>query len=183
MQRGLRAGIPERGRFLTGGEHLVGHFQKLIASAVAGTPERPQGRRHHARSEVAQHSRWSRPRRLPPRASATATSSSRCCRSSRRASSSSRSTCAGPTASRSIPWEPGQFLPIRVTIPGSHRQCAPTRCRRQAIPDHYRLSIRRTKATPWSRNSCMPTPGRASAWRPWRRVAGSSSALGSVRRC
>jgi choline monooxygenase len=36
VQRGLRAGIPERGRFLTGAEHLVGHFQKLVASAVAG---------------------------------------------------------------------------------------------------------------------------------------------------
>ena len=36
VQRGLRAGIPERGRFLTGAEHLVGHFQKLIASAVMG---------------------------------------------------------------------------------------------------------------------------------------------------
>lgn len=36
VQRGLRAGIPERGRFLTGAEHLVGHFQKLVAGAVAG---------------------------------------------------------------------------------------------------------------------------------------------------
>ena len=38
VQRGLRAGIPERGRFLTGAEHLVGHFQSLIAGAVAGGP-------------------------------------------------------------------------------------------------------------------------------------------------
>lgn len=36
VQRGLRAGIPERGRFLLGAEHLVGHFQKLVAGAVAG---------------------------------------------------------------------------------------------------------------------------------------------------
>ena len=36
VQRGLRAGIPERGRFLTGAEHLVGHFQKLIATSVLG---------------------------------------------------------------------------------------------------------------------------------------------------
>ena len=34
VQRGLRAGIPEHGRFLTNSEHLVGHFQKLVASVV-----------------------------------------------------------------------------------------------------------------------------------------------------
>lgn len=36
VQRGLRAGLPDQGRFLTRAEHLVGHFQKLVASAVAG---------------------------------------------------------------------------------------------------------------------------------------------------
>ncbi|MBV8901457.1 MAG: aromatic ring-hydroxylating dioxygenase subunit alpha [Verrucomicrobia bacterium] len=36
VQRGLRAALPDRGRFLTRAEHLVGHFQKLVASAVAG---------------------------------------------------------------------------------------------------------------------------------------------------
>jgi phenylpropionate dioxygenase-like ring-hydroxylating dioxygenase large terminal subunit len=36
VQRGLRAAVPDRGRFLTQAEHLVGHFQKLVASAVAG---------------------------------------------------------------------------------------------------------------------------------------------------
>lgn len=38
VQRGLQAGIPEHGRFLTSAEHLVGHFQGLVASAVAGAP-------------------------------------------------------------------------------------------------------------------------------------------------
>ncbi len=36
VQRGLRAGIPEKGRFLAGAEHLVGHFQRLVASALVG---------------------------------------------------------------------------------------------------------------------------------------------------
>ena len=36
VQRGLNAGIPERGRFLTEAEKLVGEFQKLVATAVAG---------------------------------------------------------------------------------------------------------------------------------------------------
>ncbi len=36
VQRGLRAGIPEKGRFLAGAEHLVGHFQRMVASALLG---------------------------------------------------------------------------------------------------------------------------------------------------
>jgi carnitine monooxygenase subunit len=35
VQRGLRAGIPARGRLLTRSEHLVIHFQKLVLSALA----------------------------------------------------------------------------------------------------------------------------------------------------
>ncbi|HEY3912186.1 MAG TPA: aromatic ring-hydroxylating dioxygenase subunit alpha [Stellaceae bacterium] len=38
VQRGLLAGLPERGRLLTGSEQLVIHFQKLVASALAATP-------------------------------------------------------------------------------------------------------------------------------------------------
>jgi phenylpropionate dioxygenase-like ring-hydroxylating dioxygenase large terminal subunit len=34
VQRGLNAGIPERGRFLTQAEKLVGQFQALVATAV-----------------------------------------------------------------------------------------------------------------------------------------------------
>jgi len=36
VQRGLLGGMPDRGRFLTGSEHLVVHFQKLVVNAVAG---------------------------------------------------------------------------------------------------------------------------------------------------
>ncbi|UYN93975.1 MAG: aromatic ring-hydroxylating dioxygenase subunit alpha [Enhydrobacter sp.] len=36
VQRGLAAGIPERGRFLTGAEELVGRFQRMVVEAVLG---------------------------------------------------------------------------------------------------------------------------------------------------
>jgi phenylpropionate dioxygenase-like ring-hydroxylating dioxygenase large terminal subunit len=36
VQRGLLAGLPERGRLLTNSEHLVIQFQKLVANAIAG---------------------------------------------------------------------------------------------------------------------------------------------------
>ena len=35
VQRGLRAGVPARGRFLTRSEHLIVHFQKLVLDALA----------------------------------------------------------------------------------------------------------------------------------------------------
>jgi phenylpropionate dioxygenase-like ring-hydroxylating dioxygenase large terminal subunit len=35
VQRGLRAGLPTRGRFLTRSEHLIVHFQKLVLDALA----------------------------------------------------------------------------------------------------------------------------------------------------
>jgi choline monooxygenase len=38
VQRGLLAGLPERGRFLTGSEHLVVHFQRMVVDAVVGQP-------------------------------------------------------------------------------------------------------------------------------------------------
>ena len=145
VQRGLRAGIPERGRFLTGAEHLVGHFQKLIVSAVQGRRRRAQGRDGSSRRGDVAHDpgRAHRRRQLPDR-SATATSSSKSSRSSRRARSSPRSICAAPTASRLYPWEPGQFLPIRVTIPGQDTPAMRTYTLSTAgNPDHYRLSIRR----------------------------------------
>ena len=39
VQRGLAGGLPDRGRFLANSEHLVVHFQKLVAAAVMGGAE------------------------------------------------------------------------------------------------------------------------------------------------
>src|SRR5712691_7713053 len=41
VQRGLRGGLPERGRLLTNSEHLVIHFQKLVLGALTGNPTAP----------------------------------------------------------------------------------------------------------------------------------------------
>ena len=38
VQRGLRGGLPERGRFLPDSEGLVIHFQRMVARAVGGEP-------------------------------------------------------------------------------------------------------------------------------------------------
>lgn len=41
VQRGLLAGLPEHGRFLTGSEHLVVHFQRQVVDALVGRPTVP----------------------------------------------------------------------------------------------------------------------------------------------
>ncbi len=144
VQRGLRAGLVDQGRFLTGAEHLVGHFQKLIvhltngdgAGAAAAVAVPPEGIAHAVPVE--------------PTASA--------------ASAQERGTYMPLEVVRAEPesdlitsfylrradggdlgmWEPGQFLPIRVTIPGQDKPAPRTYTLSSACnPNHYRLSIRR----------------------------------------
>jgi ferredoxin-NADP reductase/phenylpropionate dioxygenase-like ring-hydroxylating dioxygenase large terminal subunit len=143
VQRGLRGAIPDRGRFLTRAEHLVGHFQKLVASGVAG-------------DEAALKSIAEAERGVSQTISVIPTPSA--------PSESERGTYAElelfkvepesdvitsfyfrrPDGQRLQPWEPGQFLPIRVIIPGQKEAALRTYTLSTAPnADHYRLSIRR----------------------------------------
>jgi len=148
VQRGLRAAIVDQGRYLTGAEHLVGHFQKLIvhlvhgdnstAAALAAIP--PEGISHAVSVE--------------PTASAVPEDE----RSSyvplevariERESDSITSFYLRRTDGRPLhAWQPGQFLPIRVTIPGQDKPAPRTYTLSTASnPEHYRLSIRRGEGT------------------------------------
>jgi ferredoxin-NADP reductase/phenylpropionate dioxygenase-like ring-hydroxylating dioxygenase large terminal subunit len=142
VQRGLRAGIPERGRFLTGAEHLVGHFQKLVAAAVAGTPS-------DLRAVAVTHDPNVRLISVEPTASAASESE----RNSYIQLEVVKVESEGeliksfylrrPDGKRLHSWEPGQFLPIRVTIPGQLPELRTYTLSTASNPDHYRLSIRR----------------------------------------
>ena len=142
VQRGLRAGIPERGRFLTGAEHLVGHFQKLIAAAVAGTP---------IDLEAVATIRDPQVRSIPVKPTASIVSES-----ARNGYSEFEVVQVEPDGEliksfylRRLdgkpldPWEPGQFLPIRVSIPGQAPATRTYTLSTASNPHHYRLSIRR----------------------------------------
>ena len=142
VQRGLRAGIPERGRFLVGAEHLVGHFQRLIAAAVAGTP-------NDLRTVASSRDPEIRNITVEPTASA--------------ALESERNTYAEFEVVRVEPeselitsfylrrvdgkplytWQPGQFLPIRVKVPDQPPAMRTYTLSTASNPNHYRLSIRR----------------------------------------
>ena len=143
VQRGLLGGLPDRGRFLTNSEHLVIHFQKLMVSAVAG--ERTAAPPAAVAAEPAvSHT-------IPILADASAVPDSernayldleivKVEPESEIISSFYMRRADGKPLD---PWEPGQFLPIRVTIPGQAQPALRTyTLSTTPNPDHYRLSIR-----------------------------------------
>jgi hypothetical protein len=140
-------GLPERGRFLTNSEHLVIHFQKLIVDAVTGPPI--------ALTPIAMTGAPAVSRTIPllPDASVV--------RDSERNAYVELEIFKVEPESEIIssfylrradgkpldPWVPGQFLPIRVTIPDEPQPALRTyTLSTTPNPDHYRLSIRRGDA-------------------------------------
>jgi ferredoxin-NADP reductase/phenylpropionate dioxygenase-like ring-hydroxylating dioxygenase large terminal subunit len=142
VQRGLLGGLPDHGRFLTNSEHLVIHFQKLVVDAVSGSsaPE--------AVAAVAPS--VSRTIPLLPDASVAPESERNAYAELEIVRIESESETIRSFYLRRVdgkplePWIAGQFLPIRVTIPGQPRPLLRTfTLSTTANPDHYRLSIRR----------------------------------------
>jgi ferredoxin-NADP reductase/phenylpropionate dioxygenase-like ring-hydroxylating dioxygenase large terminal subunit len=135
VQLGLLGGIPDRGRFLTNSEHLCIHFQKLVVEALNGRPPALK--------------------QQPP-VSATISVSPAPSINERNAyvelevvetvAESENITSFYLRRADDQPiytWECGQFLPIRVMIPGKaepllRTYTLSTRCN----PEFYRLSIR-----------------------------------------
>jgi carnitine monooxygenase subunit len=144
VQRGLLGGLPDRGRFLTNSEHLVLHFQKLLVDAVAGGEAAVMPGAATIAAPV------SRTIPLLPDASAVPDSE-------RNAyveldivkvepeSEIIRSFYLRRADGKPLePWVAGQFLPIRVKVPGEAQPVLRTfTLSTTPNPDQYRLSIRR----------------------------------------
>ena len=150
VQRGLLGGIPERGRFLTNSEHLVVHFQKLIVNAVTGGAPAVSP----AALPIAATAAPAVSRTIPllPDASAIPDSERNAYVALEVFKIEPESEIISSFYLRRIdgrplePWEPGQFLPIRVTIPGRAEPALRTyTLSTTPNPDHYRLSIRRAE--------------------------------------
>ena len=144
VQRGLLAGTPDPGRFLTNSEHLVIHFQKLVLDALTGEGKPRTVGVVQAAPPVS--------REIPVQADASAVPESE-----RKAFVELEVFRAEPESEiitsfylrrvdgqKLEPWQPGQFLPIRVTIPGQAQPVLRTYTL-STMPnaDCYRLSIRR----------------------------------------
>jgi ferredoxin-NADP reductase/phenylpropionate dioxygenase-like ring-hydroxylating dioxygenase large terminal subunit len=144
VQRGLLAGVVDKGRFLIGAEHLVGHFQRLIvhmvngdsstAAAIGSIP--PEGISHSVSVEptASAEPEEARSHYIPLEVARV-----------EKESEIIKSFYLRRTDGRPLhTWEPGQFLPIRVTIPGQDKPAPRTYTISTACnPDYYRLSIRR----------------------------------------
>ena len=144
VQHGLLGGIPERGRFLTNSEHLVVQFQKLIVDAMTGQPAAPAAGIMTATPAV------SRTVPVLPDASAAPDSERNAYVELEIVKIEPESEIISSLYLRRAdgkpldPWESGQFLPIRVTIPGQAQPALRTyTLSTTPNPDHYRLSIRR----------------------------------------
>jgi ferredoxin-NADP reductase/phenylpropionate dioxygenase-like ring-hydroxylating dioxygenase large terminal subunit len=143
VQRGLLGGLPERGRFLTNSEHLVIHFQKLIVGAMTGEPAAltPSAAAAPAVSRIIP---------LLPDASAVPLSERNANTELELFKIEPESAIISSFYLRRAdgkplePWVAGQFLPIRVAIPGEAQPVLRT-FTLSTTPnlEHYRLSIRR----------------------------------------
>ncbi|MGH7044892.1 MAG: SRPBCC family protein [Stellaceae bacterium] len=147
VQRGLLGGLPDRGRFLTGSEHLAIHFQKLIVSAVTGAVT-GEGAVLPAAAPAAAPVTRTIP--LLPDASAVPDSERNAYVALEIVKIEPESETITSFYLRRVDgkpleaWVPGQFLPLRVTIPGQPLPVLRTYTL-STIPnsDHYRVSIRR----------------------------------------
>jgi len=123
VQIGLLSGLPAKGRFMTGAEHLAVDFLRLVVNGLAGRDQAsaPDVRNVYVDLEVT---------RAEPE--------SECITSFylRRVDGASLAA-----------WEPGMFLPICVDLPGQPRPVFRTYTISDAPdPDYYRLSIKRDPA-------------------------------------
>jgi len=145
VQRGLIGGLPDRGRFLTNSENLPVHFQKLVVNALCKTPAAAK-QAVEAQAALPQTSMISvnEGNSLSPQSERNTYFPVEIARIEKESDVISSFYLRRLDGTPIPPWEPGQFLPIRLNIPG---QTAPvvrtytlSTC---ANPDFYRLSIRR----------------------------------------
>ena len=139
VQLGLIGGIPDRGRFLTNSEHLCIHFQKLVVDALNGHAQSvkeapPVTAQVSVSSEHAHPPREERNRYFELEVARVVPESENI-----------TSFYLRPVgAEQTHLWEAGQFLPIRISIPGHLQPFLRTyTLSTRYNPEFYRLSIRR----------------------------------------
>jgi ferredoxin-NADP reductase/phenylpropionate dioxygenase-like ring-hydroxylating dioxygenase large terminal subunit len=144
VQNGLLAGIPDRGRFLINSENLALQFQKLVVNALSKQPAAARQVVATQAAPVGSMISVTPDDSLVPDAERNASFELEVAKVERESSAISSFYLRRVDHNNLTPWEPGQFLPIRVKIPGHAEPVLRTytlsTC---ANPDFYRLSIRR----------------------------------------
>ena len=144
VQRGLIGGLPERGRTLTNSEHLVVHFQRLVANALTRSTDAEQKPVESKVIPITASISVNPTESAVPEAEKNAHVDLEVIRVDRESDVISSFYLRRADGNKLAPWEPGQFLPIQLKIPGQPQPVLRTytvsTC---ANPDYYRLSIRR----------------------------------------
>lgn len=141
VQTGLIGGLPDQGRFLTNSEHLAVHFQKLVVNALrqdrAGAvpvSTQPVSKTIPLEGDIS----------VAPTSERNAYVELEVFKVEPESEIISSFYLKRVDGRKIEPWTAGQFLPIRVTIPGQAQPVLRTytlSCLPNA--EHYRLSIRR----------------------------------------
>ncbi len=145
VQRGLIGGLPDRGRFLTNSENLPVHFQKLVVNALSKAPAAAK-QAVEAQAAVPRASMISvnEADSLIPQSERNAYFPVEIAKVEQESDTIRSFYLRRADGAPLSAWEPGQFLPIRLNIPGQPtpvlRTYTLSTC---ANPDYYRLSIRR----------------------------------------
>jgi ferredoxin-NADP reductase/phenylpropionate dioxygenase-like ring-hydroxylating dioxygenase large terminal subunit len=148
VQRGLLGGIPERGRFLINSEHLCIHFQKLIVNALARGPLALKQTAQSGATQAASTLSVTPSASVAPESERNAFVELEVAKVEKESDTISSFYLRRADGARLHCWQPGQFLPIRVTIPGQAQPILrtftiSTRCN----PEFYRLTIMRRERT------------------------------------
>ncbi len=121
VQLGLISGLPEKGRFLTRAEHLAVDFLKMVAGAMTG--------RHDDIGAQAERNAYDELEIV---------------KIERESDEITSFYLRRVDGAALVPWSAGQFLPIRVHVPGHDKPVVRTYTISTAPNgDYYRLSIKR----------------------------------------
>jgi ferredoxin-NADP reductase/phenylpropionate dioxygenase-like ring-hydroxylating dioxygenase large terminal subunit len=144
VQRGLLGGIPERGRTLTNSEHLVVHFQRLVANALTRSTDAEQKPVETKVIPITRSINVNPTESALPETEKNTHVELTIAKIERESDCITSFYLQRADGQKLAPWEPGQFLPIQLHIPGEPSPVTRTyTLSTSANPNFYRLSIRR----------------------------------------
>jgi ferredoxin-NADP reductase/phenylpropionate dioxygenase-like ring-hydroxylating dioxygenase large terminal subunit len=147
VQRGLLGGIPERGRFLMNSESLCLHFQKLVVTSLASSPIAVEEAAHAGASQATSTLAVTPSASAAPASERNVFAELEVAKVEKESETITSFYLRRPGGSLDS-WEPGQFLPIRVAIPGQAEPALRTfTISTSCNADFYRLSILRREGT------------------------------------
>jgi ferredoxin-NADP reductase/phenylpropionate dioxygenase-like ring-hydroxylating dioxygenase large terminal subunit len=149
VQLGLLGGIPDKGRYLTNSESLCIHFLKLVVRAMTADTAGPESPLPVSTLPVFTTISVTPTASVAPERERNAYVELEVVKVEKESEIISSFYLRRADGKPLYPWEPGQFLPIRVQVPGHAEPLLRTyTLSTRSNPEFYRLSIRRGEGAP-----------------------------------